>query len=383
MRSAAVAPSTLLLLLFPLVHSLSPKPSPPVHPTAAFSLNATISISNHPTPNTLPIPSQSSLLRAFIVAHTRPTLHIPSESESLCNLALPQIQTQCDANEHLSGLIVRGAEWWGTLDGLGRFTGLENLVVDDAKWVNGLGDDLGNLGNLRVLEVKGTGIREIPATARKLVNLETLVLSECPYVPWIEHTTLAGLVNLRWLELRWMMLNWLPESIGELRKLQHLGLHDMEAFGYLPGSFYDLPALKSLTLENTGFREIPEQITYLGQTLEVLIVSGNKNLWRVPGHVGWLVMVTHMSITGSPKLRELPIEITLMKSLRYLDIGGNGLEDVPDVEAPSKLERCVGFGNEFSCDEEHDDGEWWRVSRVGHVGVREACGVTSKCQVQR
>ncbi|KAL6592383.1 hypothetical protein ACP70R_049436 [Stipagrostis hirtigluma subsp. patula] len=107
-----------------------------------------------------------------------------------------------------------------------------------------------NLKSLRVLDLTGTGIRDIPAS-------------------------LGNLLHLRFLNLSHTEIMELPESIGNLRNLQFLVLRCCYRLHSLPDGISKLQNLQTLDLESTEPDQVPPRLTSLKQltTLHGFVVN--------------------------------------------------------------------------------------------------------------
>ncbi|AES69687.1 putative P-loop containing nucleoside triphosphate hydrolase, leucine-rich repeat domain, L [Medicago truncatula] len=98
-------------------------------------------------------------------------------------------------------------------------------VLSLSKYVNitKLPDTIGNLVQLRYLDISFTKIESLPDTTCNLYNLQTLNLSSCGSLTELP-VHIGNLVNLRQLDISGTDINELPVEIGGLENLQTLTL---------------------------------------------------------------------------------------------------------------------------------------------------------------
>ena len=283
------------------------------------------------------------------------------------------------------------AEWEGvTLGG-------EPLRVHEVKMeeMNGvLPAELGQLSELRRLEIRGVGSKEsrhigfrvsggIPAELGNLQKLEVLDLSGnflTGFIPaelgglenlealWLEDNFLSGsipaeignLTNLRSLNLGSNNLHGaVPGELGNLTQLQELQLWSNQLSGSIPPELGNLTQLQRLSLYvNRLSGEIPPALGNLMQ-LTTLQLNGNRLMGSIPPEIGDLAQLeklhlTHNRLHGSipaalgnlTQLEELflsynelsgsiPAEMSNLSNLRWLELSENELSGCIDTELPT------------------------------------------------
>jgi len=156
---------------------------------------------------------------------------------------------------------------------------------------------LGNMVNLRTLDLSSSRIKSLPDSIGNLVNLRTLDLSKTPDLStsFIKRLpdSIGNLVNLMILNLSSSKIKSLPGSIGRLVNLRTLDLSSSK-IQRLPDSIGRLVNLKSLNLAFTDVYELPDSI-FLLHDLEVIKCCPLESSWSD----------LHTGLTwGRPKLED-------------------------------------------------------------------------------
>jgi Leucine-rich repeat (LRR) protein len=130
---------------------------------------------------------------------------------------------------------------------------------------------IGNLVNLKFLNLSGNNLPILSESIGNLVNLEELYLAgnNLSIVP----ESIGNLVNLESLYLTGNDLTSLPESIGNLVNLEFLNLYENNLTS-IPDSIGNLVNLVNLELDGNNLSSLPESIGNL-VSLELLDLSGN------------------------------------------------------------------------------------------------------------
>ncbi|MFN0214818.1 MAG: leucine-rich repeat domain-containing protein [Saprospiraceae bacterium] len=153
---------------------------------------------------------------------------------------------------------------------------------------------------IRILDLSGKALTEIPAEVFQYQQLEFLLLSN-------------------------NNLDSLPAQIGELK---HLTIMDLGAnhLTSLPAQIGELKHLANLSLGGNQLTSLPEQIGEL-RNLTYLNLRGNQ-LTNLPAQIGELKHLTHLSL-GLNQLTSLPVQIGELRNLTYLSLGFNQLTSLP------------------------------------------------------
>ncbi len=123
-----------------------------------------------------------------------------------------------------------------------------------------LSDIIGNLKELRILDLRCNQLKNLPESFQSLANLRDLHLSGNIFVSL--PNLLGNLKNLRLLNLDSIGLLSLPETIGNLEYLEKISLRHNN-ISILPESFRNLKKLSFLDLYATGLRSfsnIPKEL---------------------------------------------------------------------------------------------------------------------------
>ncbi|MBD3350722.1 MAG: hypothetical protein GF364_04460, partial [Candidatus Lokiarchaeota archaeon] len=189
-----------------------------------------------------------------------------------------------------------------------------------------LPENIGDLSELRVLDLERNNLKELPDSIGQLKNLEEINLVE------------NNIVHL-------------PESIGNLTSLKKFLLHFNELED-LPESFGNLQNLKTLELQFNLFKSLPESFGNL-KNLEYLNLAGRNHYRSVSvgfdgKAYGRAVPATQDSVEYQ-SLRKLPESIGGLKSLKSLNLKCNDLRDLPRSFAELKnLKKLNLENNTFS-----------------------------------
>ena len=151
-----------------------------------------------------------------------------------------------------------------------------NLIEEMKNLLYKLPDSIGNLTNLRVLDIHSY---DKNIKKEDLFNNENIFLRVLP-------DSIGNLVNLRILNLSQNCLRSLPESIGNLQKLQELNL-SYNPLRSLPNSIGNLKNLEELWLEQSGLSNLPDSIVNL-KNLKKLKFDLNDRLYNELRYKSWL-----------------------------------------------------------------------------------------------
>jgi len=144
-------------------------------------------------------------------------------------------------------------------------------------------------------------LTSLPESIGDLTKLETLWLEEHKFSSLPE--SFGNLVNLQSLNLERNQLTSLPESFGNLRSLQTLNL-EWNRFTSLPESFGNLTNLEELNLDMNRLTSLPASFGNL-MNLKKLTLFGNE-LTSLPASFGNLISLKKLSLFGAHRFETPP-----------------------------------------------------------------------------
>ncbi|TXG46999.1 hypothetical protein EZV62_026293 [Acer yangbiense] len=220
-------------------------------------------------------------------------------------------------------------------------------------------------GNIKRLEMRGSGVEEVPSTIQSLSKLESLDMDRCESLKHISKSIckLKSLdrldlmrccklesfpdimeeMELKYLNLRRTAIKELPPSIGNLNRLEELNL-SKTAIKELPPSIGNLNQLEGLDLSETAVKELPPSIGNLNQ-LKELDFCGCKNLERLPKSIKKLSKLYSLKLSDCGMLRSLP---ELPSSLRHLEAINckQLIQSLPDSSLYFNFINCLKMNQE-------------------------------------
>lgn len=138
---------------------------------------------------------------------------------------------------------------------IAKLTALENFSLQAAQ-VSELPKELFELPNLKILKIKGCPLTSLPnanvTRSLEKVQLAQTGLAELP-------TWFANLENLLELDLTNNNLTTLPTGFEKLTKLRRLVI-DNNSLSKLPSALYNMPSLKHLSLDGNPFSEEEKEL---------------------------------------------------------------------------------------------------------------------------
>lgn len=148
---------------------------------------------------------------------------------------------------------------------IGNLNNLRLLNVG-SNHLSNLPTEIGTLNNLTALYLWGNHLTSLPATLGDLTNLTLLDLSinDLSSLP----TQIGNLNNLTTLDLFWNRLTSLPATIGDLNNLTVLGLNS-NRLSSLPAAIGNLKGLTQLDLGANQLSNLPATIVNLNNLTEL------------------------------------------------------------------------------------------------------------------
>jgi internalin A len=138
--------------------------------------------------------------------------------------------------------------------------------------------DIGQLTNLRRLNLRGNQLKSLPAEIGNLINLRELDLNsnQITSLP----TEIGQFKNLTRIDLKHNQLRSLPIEIGNLTNLRELYLNNNQLRS-LPIEIGNLTNLRELDIQYNQLKDLPAEIGQLTELRE-LYISNNPWLYLLP-----------------------------------------------------------------------------------------------------
>ncbi|NVM57338.1 MAG: leucine-rich repeat domain-containing protein, partial [Desulfobacterales bacterium] len=177
-----------------------------------------------------------------------------------------------------------------------------------------LPSEIGQLTNLRLLELGSNDLTALPPEIGQLANLQTL-------------------------HLQFNRLTALPSEIGQLANLQSIVLA-VNVLTALPREIGQLTNLEGLYFQRNKLTALPPEIGQL-TNLQSLSLWGN-NLMALPSEIGQLTNLRLLTLENN-SLTALPPEITQLTNLRILDLEDNPLRTPPPEIVAREIDDLFDF----------------------------------------
>lgn len=197
---------------------------------------------------------------------------------------------------------------------LGKYTGLKILLLYH-------GVLLLQHGNM---VVEQGPLKQLPESISNLKSLQHLDLRSNQFQSLPDF--FGQLVELQILDLSYNELNSLPTSFGQLTQVRNLNLYKNQLIS-LPKSFGQLSKLQELELGKNPWQSFPESVSNL---TGVQYLDFSYQEWeKVPEGLEYFVHLKKLSLSFN-KLSSLPRNLGQMAHLQSLDVAANRLSYLPE-----------------------------------------------------
>jgi len=171
-------------------------------------------------------------------------------------------------------------------------------------------------------------------TWANLKNLEylTIVDREWRYYGYdhpnkvFDFTYIGDLPSLKEVRVEYTGYSSIPESIGNLKNLKILEVPN-NSIKTLPKSIGNLEKLEELDLFNNGLIALPDEIGNLKNLVDLSV--SNNEISSVPKSIGNLEKLERLYLMNN-NLTSLPDEIGNLKNLEILNVSGNKISSLPE-----------------------------------------------------
>ncbi|KAL2632382.1 hypothetical protein R1flu_017068 [Riccia fluitans] len=173
---------------------------------------------------------------------------------------------------------------------------LEGLVIMACSAVTRLPEGFNKLINLRQLKISGCDQLESCESLENLQSLQDLDVLLCPRLSHLPES-IGHLPALTHLGLKYLTLKSLPESVTKLQSLKELDLFEVD-LQCLPETLGQLENLEELSIINCkGLKTLPSSFRL--RRLRTLILHNNFNLHILPESIEQLPQLTNLDCTGA------------------------------------------------------------------------------------
>ncbi|TYG38716.1 hypothetical protein ES288_D13G246200v1 [Gossypium darwinii] len=288
----------------------------------------------------------------------------------------------CVSNfKYLRALELRDSPLTDLPDSIGTLKHLRDLDLARSEGICELPRSFYKLYCLQSLNLGGTGLKQLPDSVQRLIELRRLVITvEAGHLKEIR----AGCwTSLQYLELdRCMKLRCLPEGMQYLKSLRTLHLYICPRLASLPRSLKFLTklehlqivscmsmnlkmeleeeedkdlqlSLKTLSLVNLiNLRDLPRWLLQgSSSTLQQLRIRGCQNLWVLPAWLLNLTSLHELQIVDCDNLSALPEGIDCLTNLREL-----------------KIKKCRQLSKRYR---ENGGEDWHKIAHIQKVVIKD------------
>ncbi|XP_039168428.1 disease resistance protein RPV1 [Eucalyptus grandis] len=238
-------------------------------------------------------------------------------------------KTPCfPADSKLERLILKQCSHLSFIDkSIGNLKNLKSLNIKSTQ-IALLPEEMGSLDNLQELLIDETSIRHLHFLRGSMQQLKTLSASSCKRLAEVSES-IGCLRSLSYLALDKTIIPGLPNSVKLLEGLEELSLRDCRRITALPNSIGMLRSLRKLDLSNTRIQILPESIKNLDR-LQVLRMK-NTHISNFPKDITNLGKLEVLNFSGCRSLTgKIPCDISGLSSLRVLKLSFTLIFSLPE-----------------------------------------------------
>ncbi|MDF2190657.1 leucine-rich repeat domain-containing protein [Paraflavitalea sp. CAU 1676] len=175
-------------------------------------------------------------------------------------------------------------------------------------------------------------IKNLSQSIGNLQLLESLTINESRGLSVIPET-IGQLTQLRSLDIGYTAIQGLPPSIGLLSNLRYLSIHGNQHLESMPAETGQLKNLCFLTISHNGQNieaatlHLPDQLGDL-ENLERLDLSSNQ-LSRIPSWIASLSKLEYLEMRENNQIDAIPGFINELKNLYLLDLEACSIKHIP------------------------------------------------------
>ncbi|KAK9269582.1 hypothetical protein L1049_001358 [Liquidambar formosana] len=157
-------------------------------------------------------------------------------------------------------------------------------------------------------------------------------------------------VNPQFMVKAGVQLMQLPDERGWSENLDRVSFMHNNIEGRLPYISPKCPKLRTMMLQSNGIKEIPNLFFVYMQNLEVLDLSQNKSIKRLPDSISNLEKLRALLLNGCQNLMSIP-SLAKLTELRELDLEHTKIKELPHgTEKLANLKRLdlpLAYGTAF------------------------------------
>jgi Leucine-rich repeat (LRR) protein len=245
---------------------------------------------------------------------------------------------------------------------------------------------LGKCSALRVLKVERNNITgTLPDELFDATSLEYLSLSNNGLEGTLDAAHVYKLTNLIFLDLAWTGLGGkIPDSIGQLRKLEVLHLEHNNMSGELPTALSKCTSLRTISLRNNNFQGELAKVNFSTlSNLRALDLCSNNFTGTVPESIYSCSNLTALRLSVNKFHGQLSKRIENLKFLTFLSLTQNNFTNITSTLHILKSSRNlkalligVNFRHEVMPQDETMDG----FENIQILGIQN-CSLSGKLPV--